>query len=68
MTFSRPSFANVCGSTMSAVPSQLLATNSTDLVPGTTGGPSWAAALAGTASETGEGEGGAREGGHEARS
>ena len=59
MTFSRPSFANVCGSTMSAVPSQLLATNSTDFVPGATGGPSCAAALAGS------GEQGGREGGGE---
>src|SRR4051794_25957831 len=50
MTLSRPSLANVCGSTMSAVPSQLLATNSTDFVPGATGGPSWAEAAAGSAS------------------
>ena len=49
MTLRRPSLANVCGSTMSAVPSQLLATNSTDLVPGATGGPSCALATVGSA-------------------
>src|SRR4051812_24369631 len=49
MTLIRPSLPNVRGSTMSAVPSQLLATNSTDFVPGATGGPSWAEAVAGSA-------------------